>query len=56
LLGTAQATGSIDEGKFADIVAVVGDPLNDINVMEHVTFVMTRGTVIKDEVHLRADH
>jgi imidazolonepropionase-like amidohydrolase len=41
---------------FANIVAVAGDPLKDINVMEHVTFVMTGGAVIKDEVHLRADH
>jgi imidazolonepropionase-like amidohydrolase len=56
LLGTAQATGTIDEGKFADIVAVAGDPLNDITVLEHVMFVMKGGAVIKDEVHLRTDH
>ncbi len=55
LLGTAQATGTVDEGKFADIVAVAGDPLNDIAVMEHVTFVMKGGVVTKDEVHPRTD-
>jgi imidazolonepropionase-like amidohydrolase len=56
LLGTAQATGTVEEGKFADIVAVAGDPLNDITVMEHITFVMKGGAVIKDEVHLRTEH
>jgi imidazolonepropionase-like amidohydrolase len=56
LLGAAQATGTVDEGKFADIVAVAGDPLNDITAMEHVTFVMKGGAVVKDEVHLRTDH
>ncbi|HJT16363.1 MAG TPA: amidohydrolase family protein [Thermoanaerobaculia bacterium] len=39
--------GSIEPGKFADIVAVAGDPLADITELEHVTFVMKDGKVIK---------
>ena len=56
LLGTAQTAGTVEEGKFADIVAVSGDPLNDITIMEHVTFVMKGGAVIKDETHPSAGH
>ena len=51
LLGSAKDTGTIEAGKFADIVAVSGDPLKDITAMEHVTFVMKGGELIKDEVH-----
>jgi imidazolonepropionase-like amidohydrolase len=53
LLGTAKDTGTIEAGKFADIVAVSGDPLKDITAMEHVVFVMKGGELIKDEVHAK---
>jgi imidazolonepropionase-like amidohydrolase len=53
LMGTAKDTGMIEAGKFADIVAVSGDPLKDIAVMEQVVFVMKGGEVVKDEVHPR---
>jgi imidazolonepropionase-like amidohydrolase len=40
-------TGSIEAGKFADIIAVDGDPLQDIRTMERVRFVMKGGEVVK---------
>jgi len=43
--------GTIEPGHFADIVAVQGDPLSDITVMEHVAFVMQGGRIIKDPAH-----
>ncbi len=47
LLGQAAHVGSIKPGKFADIIAVKGDPLADITVMESVAFVMKEGAVYK---------
>ena len=41
---------TIEAGRFADIVAVSGDPLADIGAMENVVFVMKGGEVIKNEV------
>ncbi len=42
--------GSIEKGKFADIVAVSGDPLADITEMERVRFVMKGGVVFRNEL------
>jgi imidazolonepropionase-like amidohydrolase len=47
LLGRDKDIGTIESGKFADIVAVDGDPLTDIGVMEKVVFVMKGGEVYK---------
>jgi imidazolonepropionase-like amidohydrolase len=47
LMGWDDRIGTIESGKFADIVAVPGNPLNDITVMEHVSFVMKDGAVVK---------
>ena len=47
LLGRANEIGSIRPGKFADIIAVPGDPLADVHVLENVSFVMKDGTVYK---------
>jgi imidazolonepropionase-like amidohydrolase len=47
LLGWADSIGQLKAGYFADIVAVLGNPLNDITVCEHVKFVMKNGVVYK---------
>lgn len=47
LAGENAQFGSIEKGKYADIIAVSGDPLKDTTVLEKVTFVMKGGTIIK---------
>lgn len=47
LLGITDILGTIEKGKLADIIAVNGDPLADINVMEKVGFVMKGGVIFK---------
>ncbi len=47
LLRIEDKLGSIEVGKLADIVAVKGDPLSDIKLMESVSFVMKNGMVVK---------
>jgi imidazolonepropionase-like amidohydrolase len=51
LLGWSDKVGTIEAGKWADIVAVGGDPLKDITEVENVKFVMKGGTVYKNELH-----
>jgi imidazolonepropionase-like amidohydrolase len=47
LLGRSSELGSIQPGKYADVIAVAGDPLRDVSVLEHVRFVMKDGKVYK---------
>jgi imidazolonepropionase-like amidohydrolase len=47
LLGHANELGSIKTGKYADLIAVSGDPLKDISLLERVEFVMKDGKVYK---------
>lgn len=49
LMGWSDKIGSIEAGKWADIVAVKGDPLQDIKLLQHVSFVMKAGKVYKNE-------
>ncbi len=50
LLGWQDRLGSIEANKFADLIAVPGDPLKDINELKRVKFVMKGGEVIKHEL------
>ncbi len=49
LLGTADKTGAIEAGKYADIIAVNGNPLENVRLLEDVKFVMKGGEVIKQQ-------
>jgi imidazolonepropionase-like amidohydrolase len=49
LLGLADKIGTLERGKLADVVAVPGNPLQDIRQTEHVFFVMKEGVVFKNE-------
>ncbi|MGB8456960.1 MAG: amidohydrolase family protein, partial [Candidatus Acidiferrum sp.] len=50
LLGWSDKVGTIEAGKWADIVAVSGDPLKDITELKRVKFVMKSGAVYKNEM------
>ena len=47
LLGVSDHAGSIQPGRYADLIAVKGNPLDDITLMEHVDWVMKGGVVYK---------
>ncbi len=49
LLGWSDKIGAVEPGKWGDIIAVDGDPLQDITTLEHVKFVMKGGEVVKNE-------
>jgi imidazolonepropionase-like amidohydrolase len=51
LMGWTDHVGTIDPGKWADIIAIDGDPLKDVRILQHVNFVMKSGVVYKDETH-----
>ena len=50
LMDWQDKVGSIEAGKLADIVAVDGDPVDDVSILEHIGFVMKDGGIIKDEL------
>jgi imidazolonepropionase-like amidohydrolase len=49
LMGWQDKVGSIEAGKYADVIAVSGDPIADIGELEHVKFVMKGGMIVENE-------
>ena len=49
----ANRVGSLEKGKFADVIAVAGNPLSDVTEMERVRFVMKGGVVFKNDLQSR---
>jgi imidazolonepropionase-like amidohydrolase len=49
-MGWADRVGSIEKGKYADVIAVAGDPTADITELQRVRFVMKGGRVVRDEI------
>jgi imidazolonepropionase-like amidohydrolase len=54
VLGWQDQIGSIEKGKYADLIAVAGDPLADITELQRVTFVMKGGRIIRSDPSPRA--
>jgi imidazolonepropionase-like amidohydrolase len=50
LIGRAKDVGTLEAGKFADVIAVTEDPLQNVRALENVGFVMKGGVVAKDQI------
>jgi imidazolonepropionase-like amidohydrolase len=50
LLGRSRDVGTIEPGKYADIIAVEGDPLFDVKLLQYVGFVMKGGVVYQEKI------
>jgi imidazolonepropionase-like amidohydrolase len=53
LMSWTDKVGSLEAGKWADVIAVNGDPLKDIRLLQQVQFVMKSGVVYKNEVRVQ---
>lgn len=49
LMGTGASVGSLAQGKYADIIALDGDPIADIHALRTISFVMKNGRVVRDD-------
>lgn len=54
LIDRSKDEGTVEAGKYADMIAVTSNPLDDVKVLEHVSFVMKGGKIYKDEVGAEA--
>ncbi len=51
MLGEANNLGSVDPGKYADIIAFPTNPLDDVRTYNRVSFVMKGGNIVRDDLH-----
>lgn len=56
LIGRAKDVGTVEAGKYADLIAVSADPLQNVRVLENVGFVMKGGVVYKDSITAHPVH
>jgi len=54
LMGWSDKIGTLEKGKFADMVAVTGNPIENVRLLEKVQFVMKDGVIYKNEISRRA--
>ena len=52
LIGWPDKVGSLQPGHFADLIAVIGDPLSDVKALENVKFVLKGGDVVRNDLTL----
>ena len=50
MMGLGNQIGSVEKGKYADLIAVSGDPLQDITELQRVKFVMKGGKIIRSDL------
>ena len=50
LLGWQDRVGAVEPGKFADLIATLGDPLQDITELERIQFVMKNGSIVRNDL------